>query len=180
MGEEARQAIEAHFAAAGRDGRRASETYSDDAVLEFPQGGERIRGKSNIIAFRSAYPASLDFEMRRMIGCDDLWINEYVIRYDGKPSHVIGVMEFRDDKAVGPFEVPAVIERPSTPRPGGEIALGGWSSTPTRRLGAAVAAPMNGTKVRSPAWLASWRRGDRRCLGLPGRAPPPRRASSAG
>lgn len=111
---EARRAIDAHFAAAGRDEITASEIYADDAVLEFPQGGERIRGKSNIIAFRSAYPASLDFEMRRTIGCDDTWINEYVIRYDGKPSHVIGIMEFRDGKVfretvyVGdPWEPPA-------------------------------------------------------------------------
>jgi len=114
MAELPRKAIEAHFAAAGRDEMKASEIYSEDAVLEFPQGGERIRGKSNILAFRSAYPASLDFEMRRTIGCDDLWINEYVIRYDGKPSHVVGVMEFRDGKVfretifVGdPWEPPA-------------------------------------------------------------------------
>ena len=32
----------------------SSELYADDAVLEFPQGKERIRGKANIIAFRSA------------------------------------------------------------------------------------------------------------------------------
>ena len=38
----------------------ASEIYADDAVLEFPQGGERVRGKANIIAMRSAYPARLD------------------------------------------------------------------------------------------------------------------------
>lgn len=93
-----RSLIDAHFAAAGRDEQVASEIYSDDAVLEFPQGGERIRGKKNIIEFRTEYPASLDFEMRRTIGRDDLWINEYVIRYDGKPSHVVGIMEFRNGK----------------------------------------------------------------------------------
>lgn len=109
-----RRAIEAHFRTAGRDEHEASGLYADDAVLEFPQGGERIRGKANIVAFRSAYPANLDFEMRRTIGRDDLWVNEYVIRYDGKPSHVIGVMEFRDDKVIRetiyvgePWEPPA-------------------------------------------------------------------------
>lgn len=93
-----RSAIEAHFAAAGRDEHVASGIYADDAVLEFPQGGERIRGKENIVAFRSTYPASLDFDMRRTVGRDDLWVNEYVIRYDGKPSHVVGIMEFREDE----------------------------------------------------------------------------------
>lgn len=98
MDSDARAAIEAHFAAAGRDEAVACAIYSDDAVLEFPQGGERIRGKARIQEFRTAYPASLDFEMRRTIGKDDLWVNEYVIRYDGKPSHVVGIMEFREGK----------------------------------------------------------------------------------
>lgn len=93
-----RAAIEAHFAAAGRDEAVAMEIYSDDAVLEFPQGGERIRGKANILSFRTAYPASLDFDMRRTIGSGDIWVNEYTIRYDGKPSNVVGIMEFRDGK----------------------------------------------------------------------------------
>jgi hypothetical protein len=93
-----RAAIEAHFAAAGRDEAVATEIYSDDAVLEFPQGGERIRGKANILSFRTAYPASLDFDMRRTIGSGDIWVNEYTIRYDGKPSNVVGIMEFRDGK----------------------------------------------------------------------------------
>jgi hypothetical protein len=96
----ARALISDHFANAGRDEVRASEIYADDAVLEFPQGGERIRGKASILAFRTAYPASLDFEIRRTIGCGDLWVNEYTIRYDGKPSRVVGMMEFRDDKVV--------------------------------------------------------------------------------
>jgi hypothetical protein len=47
---------------------RASEIYADDALLEFPQGGERIRGKANILVMRSAYPARLDFQMHRTIG----------------------------------------------------------------------------------------------------------------
>ena len=96
--QDARRAIDDHFSAAGRDEVVASEIYADDAVLEFPQGRERIRGKPNILAFRSAYPASLEFERRRTIGGGDVWVNEYVIRYDGEPSHAVGVMEFRDGK----------------------------------------------------------------------------------
>jgi hypothetical protein len=105
----ARAMIEAHFDAStisepGGGPRddivRASEIYADDAVLEFPQGGERIRGKANIIAMRSAYPARLDFQMHRMIGREDLWVNEYTIRYDEKPVNVVGIMEFLDGKVV--------------------------------------------------------------------------------
>jgi hypothetical protein len=111
----ARAMIKDHFDASTDDIVRASDIYSDDAVLEFPQGRERIRGRANIIAFRSAYPARVTFEMHRTIGRDDLWVNEYVIRYDGENAfHVVGVMEFRDGKVVReriyfgePWEPPA-------------------------------------------------------------------------
>ena len=93
---------------------RASEIYADDAVLEWPQGGERVRGKANIIAMRSAYPARQEFELHRTTGCHDLWVNEYTIRYDGRPMNVVGIMEFRDGKVVReriyfgePWEPPA-------------------------------------------------------------------------
>jgi limonene-1,2-epoxide hydrolase len=95
---EIRRLIEEHFAAASYDQIKTQEIYTDDAVLEFPQGGERIRGKANIIAMRSAYPANLEFEMHRTTGRGDLWVNEYIIRYDGRPVHVVGIMEFRDGK----------------------------------------------------------------------------------
>jgi hypothetical protein len=119
----ARAMIKAHFDAstiteAGGgpcdDIVRASEIYADDAVLEWPQGGERVRGKANIIAMRSAYPARLDFEVHRIIGCQNLWVNEYTMRYDGRPYRVVGIMEFRDDKVIReriyfgePWEPPA-------------------------------------------------------------------------
>jgi SnoaL-like protein len=97
----ARRAIEAHYATAPdpKTVPQSSELYTDDAVLEFPQGGERIRGKANIIAFRTAYPAKVDFDLRRTVGTRGLWVNEGVIRYDGeKPTHFVGIMEFRGDK----------------------------------------------------------------------------------
>ena len=96
----ARALITRHYDAAGRDELAASEIYADDAVLEFPQGRERIRGKADILAFRQAYPARLDFEVRRTIGSGDVWVNEYTIRYEGKPQLSVGIMEFRDGKVV--------------------------------------------------------------------------------
>ena len=93
---------------------RASEIYAEDAVLEWPQGGERVRGKANIIALRSAYPARLDFQVHRTTGCHDLWVNEYTIRYDDRPVNVVGIMEFSDELVVHeriyfgePWEPPA-------------------------------------------------------------------------
>ena len=97
--QEARRLIKDHFDAASADQERSAEIYAQDAILEFPQGGERVRGRENIIAFRSAYPARLTFEMHRTIGSGDLWVNEYTIRYDGaRPHKVAGIMEFRHGK----------------------------------------------------------------------------------
>ena len=105
----ARALIRAHFDASSigvagggpdDDIARASEIYADDAVVEWPQGGERVRGKANIVAFRSTYPARMEFEVHRITGCHDLWVNEYTVRYDGRPVLVVGIMEFRDEKVV--------------------------------------------------------------------------------
>jgi limonene-1,2-epoxide hydrolase len=112
---EVRAMIEDHFAASTDDIVRASQIYADDAVLEFPQGKERIRGRADIIAFRSAYPARVTFRLHRTIGRQDLWVNEYEIRYDdGDPLHVVGIMEFTGGKVVReriyfgqPWEPPA-------------------------------------------------------------------------
>jgi hypothetical protein len=98
---EVRAMIEDHFAASTDDIVRASQIYADDAVLEFPQGKERIRGRADIISFRSAYPARVTFRMHRTIGRQDLWVNEYEIRYDdANPLNVVGIMEFADGKVV--------------------------------------------------------------------------------
>ena len=105
----ARAMIQAHFDASnvsaagggpGDDIVRASEIYADDAVLEWPQGGERLRGKANIIGFRSTYPARQQFELHRTTGCHNLWVNEYTIRYDDQPVMAVGIMEFRDGKVI--------------------------------------------------------------------------------
>jgi ketosteroid isomerase-like protein len=82
--------------AADRDQKAAHEIYHEDCVVEWPQSGERIRGKANLQALRTAYPAQLEFSVRRILGGGDLWISEYSISYDGDPKHVVSIMEFRD------------------------------------------------------------------------------------
>jgi SnoaL-like domain len=78
---------------------KASEAYHDDVLLEFPQSGERFRGKDSITAWRSRYPARLSFEPRQLRGQGDLWVAEGRIRYDGgDPIWFVKVLQFRDDK----------------------------------------------------------------------------------
>jgi hypothetical protein len=74
------------------------EIYHDDAVIEYPQSGERILGREKLRALREAHPAKLDFSVQRIVGSGDLWITEYVISYDGKPVNTISIMLFDGDR----------------------------------------------------------------------------------
>jgi hypothetical protein len=96
------QAISRHFEAIGNDELLAGEIYADDAVLEYVQSGERIRGKANIIASRQAYPGRpAAFELHRCVGTPDLQVVELTLRFDGDDPHpVVAIMEFRGAKAV--------------------------------------------------------------------------------
>jgi hypothetical protein len=71
-----------------------------DAVLEYPQSGERIRGRANIGASRVAQPSTKRFTVRRMLGGGDLWISELVLTYDGQPFYVVSIMEFEGGEVV--------------------------------------------------------------------------------
>jgi hypothetical protein len=72
--------------------------YRDDAVLEYPQSGERIRGRHNIQASRVAQPNQKRFTVRRIVGAADLWVTEFVLTYDGRPSYTVSIMEFSGGK----------------------------------------------------------------------------------
>jgi hypothetical protein len=67
-------------------------------VLEYPQSGERIRGRRNIQASRFAQPSEKRFTVRRILGASDLWVTEFVLTYDGRPSYTVSIMEFKDGK----------------------------------------------------------------------------------
>jgi len=83
----------------GRGRDRAHELYHDDAVLEFPQSGERFEGVTNFTEWRRQYPAEVRFRVRRITAREDLVVAEVSISYNGGPWHyAVQLMEFRDDK----------------------------------------------------------------------------------
>ncbi len=45
---------------------------------------------------RFVQPNKKRFTVRRIIGGGDLWVTEYVLTYDGVPSYVVSIMEFRE------------------------------------------------------------------------------------
>ena len=70
--------------------------YAADAILDYPQSGERFRGRSTIQAQRGGNPAERHFAIRRIRGGGELWVSECVITYDGVPTYSVSVMEFSD------------------------------------------------------------------------------------
>ncbi len=96
---EIREALNRHWAASdANDFEVEHDIYWDDALLEYPQSGERIRGRHNIQASRAAQPNAKRSKVRRIVGTDDLWVTELILTYDGRPSHVVSVMEFLEGK----------------------------------------------------------------------------------
>jgi len=94
-----RAALDQHWAASdANDFETEHRIYHDDAVLEYPQSGERIRGRLDIQFTRSIQPNRKRFTVQRIVGDGDLWITEFILSYDGKPSYTVSIMDFRDDK----------------------------------------------------------------------------------
>ena len=76
--------------------------YADDAVLEYAQSGERLRGKANIDAAHRAYPGrACTFEVHRVVCRDDLGIVEMTLRFAGTDPHrVVSVLDLREERVV--------------------------------------------------------------------------------
>lgn len=96
------QAIAHHFEAIGKDEVQAADIYDDEAVLEYVQSGERIRGKADIIASRQAYPGRpARFEVHRSAGTAAVQVVELTLWFDGGDPHpVVAVLDLRGGKVV--------------------------------------------------------------------------------
>src|SRR5246127_3136404 len=96
---EIRAALEDHWAASNANNFPAeNEIYRDDAVLHYPQSGERIRGRDRIQESRTVQPSKKRFSVQRIIGDGELWVTELVLTYDGVPSYTVSIMELSDGK----------------------------------------------------------------------------------
>jgi hypothetical protein len=112
---EIRALLDQHWAASdANDFETEHLIYLEDAVLDYPQSGERTRCRRNIQDQRASQPDKKQFSVQRIIGSGDLWVTELILTYDGKPTYTVSIMEFRGDKVVretqyfaDPFAAPA-------------------------------------------------------------------------
>jgi hypothetical protein len=110
-----RAALDQHWAASdANDFETEHRIYLEDAVLEYPQSGELTRGRSNIQGQRASQPNKKRFSIRRIVGSGELWVTEFILTYDAKPSYTVSIMEFKGDKVAretqyfaDPFVAPA-------------------------------------------------------------------------
>jgi hypothetical protein len=92
-----RARLEQHWEASERGDIDAEHAmYAADAVLDYPQSGERFRSRSSIQAQRGGHAAERHFTVLRIRGGGDLWVSECVISYDGVPTYSVSIMEFTD------------------------------------------------------------------------------------
>ena len=124
--EQIRAALDQHWAASdANDFETEHLIYHEDAVLDYPQSGERTRGRANIQKQRAIQPSNKRFSVRRIVGSGELWVTEFILTYDAKPSYTVSIMEFRGVKVAretqyfaDPFVAPAfraqLVERMDT------------------------------------------------------------------
>lgn len=123
-------ALEEHWEASeGADIETEHATYRADAILDYPQSGERFRGRTAISAQRGGHPASRHFTVLRIVGGGDLWVSECIITYDGVPSYSVSIMAFAHMSVVhetqyfaGAFGAPEWRLSLAEPMPGRDIA----------------------------------------------------------
>ncbi|MGM4922783.1 nuclear transport factor 2 family protein [Tardiphaga sp. 804_B3_N1_9] len=97
--DDVRAALERHWTASdANDFDIEHDIYHEDAMLYYPQSGERIRGRHNIQMSRLVQPNEKRFTVRRIIGNGELWVTEFILTYDGIPSYAVSIMEFREGR----------------------------------------------------------------------------------
>ena len=93
--------VRQHWEYLAKDIDRSHAMYHEDAVLEFPQSGERFEGLATFKEWRAQYPATLRFRIRRMMAREDLVVVECSISYDDGPWQFgVQLLDVRDDKVI--------------------------------------------------------------------------------
>src|ERR1700758_4495314 len=97
-----RAALDRHWAAsASGDLEVEHQIYDDNVVCDYPQSGEKIRGRRNLQALRTHHPEKPSgFFIRRIVGINDLWITEYIINYTKAVVQTVSIMEFQNGRVI--------------------------------------------------------------------------------
>ena len=85
----------------------------DDFVLEWPQSGERIRGRDNFIAINKHYPGQWRITIQRLVACGDEVVTEITATYGDQVARAVSFFQLQDGKIIrvrefwpDPFDAP--------------------------------------------------------------------------
>ena len=88
---------------ATNDFRLVGSLLADDFVLDWPQSGERIRGRDNYAAMNEQYPTTTgrwSFAINRLVGNDDEAVSDVSVTDDLQHARAISFFAIRDGKIV--------------------------------------------------------------------------------
>jgi ketosteroid isomerase-like protein len=107
--------VREHFDAIQRgDYEKVAALLHDDFVQDWPQSGERVRGRDACTRIYANYPGGgPTVALKRVVGSGDAWVTEADADYGGKVVQMVSILEFRDDLLIhetdyfaDPFEAP--------------------------------------------------------------------------
>jgi ketosteroid isomerase-like protein len=109
-----RDALERYIEALERqDPSAIADLVHDDYVEEYPQSGERIRGKQNARSILQNYPGLPNLIDHSYVLSGDLGVMKLTLDYDGQRIYACEIMDFEDGKVkrarayfAEPFEAP--------------------------------------------------------------------------
>lgn len=116
MGDENRRVVERLIDCLNdRDIAVMDELFHEDAVMDWPQSGEKVRGGDNRRAVYGAFPQLPTITPRRIVDSGDLVVAEATLDYGGGAVYrTVFIFELRDGKIARetaywaePFEAPA-------------------------------------------------------------------------
>ena len=115
--QESKRVVERYWAAMQtNDFQRAAEFLHDDYRLEWPQSGERIRGRANFVAVNANYPAHgrWEFAVQRIVAEEHQVVSDVSVTDGVIVARVITFSTIREEKILhqtefwpDPFEAPA-------------------------------------------------------------------------
>jgi ketosteroid isomerase-like protein len=109
-----RDTLERYFQAFEQQNLDAmEELLHDDCVEEYPQSGERIRGKANWRKIAENYPGLPNMTDHSYVLSGDLGVMKMTLEYDGNRVYACEIVDFEDGKIkrarayfAEPFEAP--------------------------------------------------------------------------
>ena len=74
------------------------ELFHDDAIMDWPQSRERVRGADNRRAIYRSFPQLPTITPRRMLSAGDIVIAEATLDYAGPKYETVFIFELRDGR----------------------------------------------------------------------------------